>query len=240
MLCIVYPSDESETDDEIVKAIKACQGGGSTSANTTIDGSAIVGCSLDGGNRFVVQVRFDESTNIWTYSLTDGTPVVEGVDFIVCDQPASASKIVTICKCDDVNSDGSDIVSFIEAYFVESDGVDTNSTLLGFFTDETLSVSYTLQGDNVECDSIGADAKILQKRIQITSGESWSPTLTTQSYTIRVDGAGANFTDSDSNVTDLGNGEVLTFSNEEYDIMDDTSVVSSTGANVFISYTELG
>lgn len=53
-----------------------------------IEAELIIGCSTDpdSEDRFLVQGIYDEIEAAWTYTLTDGTEVEEGIDFTVCDR----------------------------------------------------------------------------------------------------------------------------------------------------------
>ncbi len=241
---VINLSDSQMTDlgltiASLLIAIKACQGGGGGGGGTT-DGTAIVGTSMDGLTNFIVQVTYSESAGTYTYTLTDGTPVVEGVDFVVMSSAGSTAPLIeTKCKCDDtLNDGGSVIVKYVEAYYITSDGTTTTSTLLGLYTDDTLNTTYTVVGTAADCDTLGTTPTVKQKMELVLNG-TWSPTLLTQTYTVSVVGTGATFTDSDANVVSLIDGQTITFPTNDNLVMDTAPIVTSTGANVFVNYTEL-
>lgn len=154
--------------------------------------------------------------------------------------------VQSICLIDDVNGDGSVLVSYVESYAIRDNGLAVSSTFIGTFEDATLQVPYTVLGTRtLPCD-VGAAARTLQRRLKLTgAGDNWSPTAAVQSYTIRVASVGATlptFTDSVGTVTELELGEVLSYSVENGAPLQDAPVVNNLDAAncVIISFTELG
>lgn len=164
-----------------------------------------------------------------------------------CDFAAETPVSVDIvCLIDDVNGDGTVLVSYVEAYAVRDNGLAVTSTLIGTFTDSTLQMVYTPQGTRtLPCD-VGVAAQTLQRRLKLNgAGDTWSPTAAVQSYTVRVATVGATlptFTDSAGTTTELELGEVLSYSIENGAPLQNAPVVSNLDAAncVIISFTELG
>lgn len=230
----------------LVIAIKACQGGGSGGSSTAYsDGSAIVGTDpTDSSIQFVVEVNYSESSGNYTYQKTDGTPVVEGVDFVVTSAATSpVGDIKTICKCDDTLNDQTVIVTYVEAYFqTYENGVVTN-TPIGNFTDETLSTAYTVIGTAIDCDTLGVNAKGKYGFTTIESG-TWSPSALTESFTLRVRAqtGTVTFLDSFGLTTTLDNGEVVSWTKPtNVEFSDATPVLTAgVGESVRVTYTNIG
>ena len=150
---------------------------------------------------------------------------------------------VTVCGCDDVAGDGSNIVQYITVSRMHA----TLGTYeLGVFTDETQATAYT-PVNPVDCDMLGSPAVRKEGRIQLGSGTLvWSPTPLTVSYTVSVQTIAdltnpPTFTDSFGNVTTFVLDEVQTFDHNT-DLQSDglAFVTVSDGDRVIISYIETG
>jgi len=148
--------------------------------------------------------------------------------------------IDTLEMCDDINGDGSLIVRFKRIIATDSSGT---VTILADM-DDNLSAPYTAI-NAVTCCSIGNQVSLLQKRIVLV-GDVWSPTGDTQSYTYNVKTVNdANdpptYTDSDVNVTDLYQGEIVTVILPEHVYAMDTAPVITAGNLdvIIITYTTL-
>ncbi len=71
-----------------------------------------------------------------------------------------------ICKCDDVNGDGSNIVQYVDAIAHVYKNGTLSATLLGQFTDDTLLTEYTPVNGGI-CDNIGVEVIDQIKRCMV-------------------------------------------------------------------------
>lgn len=148
-------------------------------------------------------------------------------------------------KCDDVAGDGSNVVQYVEAYKHTFDNAGAfTSTLIGTFTDSTLTTAYT-PTNGVDCDTLGVAARLHAGRITLEAAGTWSPGPLVQSYTVTARTIGdtnnpPTFTDGFANVTTLDLGIPVGFNSASGDLIDTTAIVTSfAGDRVEIVYTEL-
>lgn len=145
--------------------------------------------------------------------------------------------VTTIGMCDDVAGNGSNIVKYVDAYVITYDGNVHTSTNLGSYTDTSLTTSYT-PINPTDCNGIGVEPIRKQGRVVFTNSV-WSPNPLTASYTIKVNGTGASFTDSFGTTTTLLDGEVIEFTSNGTLLSDTTAVVTSTGATISINFVDI-
>jgi len=220
-------------------ALCASGEGANPKPEMNVDGNVIFVCdATDTSVKFLVQVKYDEVTDTWNYTKTDGTAVVENVDFVSCPDVTNAD-IRHKCFIDDVNGNGSELVPYVYAYSVgvNQAGNGIVSTPLGLFEDECFENGYTLQG-LPDLPPAQFDLGEKSGRIILTDANTWSPPLNVTSYTIRVrDTAnGSTYTDSNGNTTPLDDFEVVTYTfNSKTDSL--PVVRPMNGAEIVITYT---
>lgn len=172
-----------------------------------------------------------------------GTTQPNPADFGDC-TPDTCGKVEARCKCDDVNGDGSVITNFVKAYEIcVTNGVIT-STFIGNFTDDTFTTPYVLQGTEVDCSAIGADARVSQQRLVLNGAGSFSIPADCISYSVKVfaAGGGPTFTDSAANVSPLYAGETMIFSDGSDDgivFVPGATITTLVGDLVVIDYQKL-
>lgn len=219
-------------------------------------GLAPIGCVYDPqrnltGKVYALMTTPDEAGGVSTFRNVlinlNGTSVdpYNGA-FEDCDVdvvPQSPAELVVQCLYDDVNGDGSELVPYIVATAITF-GPNGNliSNAVGTFTDRTLSTVYVPVGTPVEPDSVGSDAVTTQHSTIVSNGQAWSPSSLTKQWSARIDavGAGVNFTDSDGNTRTLVQGEVIGFEIETLQADTSPIIVTTPGAIVVVTYTELG
>ena len=151
---------------EIAAEKAACASGGTggtPTSNPQSDGTVFLACNpADTTDLFFVRSVYDEATMTFTFIRnTTGATVVEGVDFVPCEQTGGGSDSI-VCRAwvDDVNGDLSVLVSYVEALCVgkSADGTTVETTSLGTFTDQYFQTPYTVQGTPTDPQTIGDEA----------------------------------------------------------------------------------
>lgn len=154
---------------------------------------------------------------------------------------AKDSQLVTICKCDDLNDDGTNIVPYIEAHSIYYDGETITSNKIGDYLDDALSIEYT-PSNPVDCNEAGETMTWGQGRV-VLDGASWSPgnfVMEYQVYAISAGGAGTStFDDSFGNVTTLTTGDRFSFSCRSESINTNVTVTAAAGHSIEVTYVEL-
>lgn len=121
------------------------------------------------------------------------------------------------------------------------DGATVTSTYLGAFTDELLSNPYTpINPTDIE----STNAPLIANQYMITlENDVWRPTGFTRSFTVRVITVGdvntpPTFTDFDSNVTPLVDGEVFTYDSIDVNL-GQSLVTANVGDQLKITYLDV-
>ena len=112
----------------------------------------------------------------------NGVLVATPVGTIVPGICGSNSEIRSICRCDDVNGDGSLIVTYTEFYTIDLAGV---ITIIANYTD--LPWTPYVPVNPVDCNSIGTTVSLVQQREHLTGPFIWNrPGNNIESLTIKV------------------------------------------------------
>lgn len=215
--------------------------------NPPVIGSGGGGGMITNDNETTQVSVCNSTTQTWQVITTQyldgvaGTPVTTDTGIPCTVDDTTHKEISCECYIDDVNGDGTELVGFIRAYLisVSATGVPT-SVLMGDFTDNTYQNQYDPVGTVTLCSETGDDAVLKQLTTTLDGTGTWSPSMLTKSYTIRVvAGTGVTFTDSDGTTRPLVINEVVTYQGEQF--FDTAPVVTTTAGDVVvITHSETG
>lgn len=154
-----------------------------------------------------------------------------------CAEGNKESKV--ICKCDDVNGDGTLYESYVEYYEVSVSNSVVTSTLLGTFTDESFTTTYT-PTNPIDCDSIGVDAEECWNSIILTGTDTFSPPFLTQSLSILAYSGSPTYTGSDGNTVTMIVSESKNFDTTNPTNLNFSQIlIDANGGSVKVSYSIL-
>lgn len=138
--------------------------------------------------------------------------------------------LVTQCYVDVIA--GSDPVSFYRAWSVTVvDGVIT-STPLGDFTDESLSVPYTVVGTATPPQDVGVNAETKLLHIILKDGETWSPGSMVYAFDAVVIAGQPEVLDSSGNATQLETGQSVNWSRTDSAPLDASFSITARAGSV--------
>lgn len=191
----------------------------------------------------------DDYTSIITAIQTQTTNLTNSLQ-VICDklvdvlteiEKVKFTDMHVVCMVDDVNGDGTELVSFVEATVVSYvDGVIT-TTDAGTFTDEMLDTPYVTQGTVSTMCSLGSQAEVKQDSEELNGPNVFRPSNLTLAYTIRAKTSGVLFTGSNGVQRTLEANEVIQYTRKDDTLFDTLPVVEiPTGECAIITHTYLG
>jgi|GEM_PF-3605209 len=116
------------------------------------------------------------------------------------------------------------------------------TTEVGDYTDRFLTTPYVVQGTATPDDEAGVATKWQANLVEIANGGSWSPSILTRSFAVKVVGSGATYTGSNGSTVPLVDGFSASWGDDNFDLSTAVTlpVIASTGATITITETRIG
>lgn len=133
-----------------------CSAAGGAGGTTTLNGvgiSLIQACRIADGRTVFVEACKENGATVYT---DKESGAVVTATFGTAYTPADNATTFTLCKCDDVNGDGSSVINYVEAYSRTVKNGSISTTLLGTFSDKSLQTTY-IPNNPMDCDDLGTE-----------------------------------------------------------------------------------